>query len=170
MAIVNGQIITPADVNGIWSTALATLRARTNDNTPYKQFVETFQFNGVTSLTAQYLSSYIYSPRTDVVVRAIRVYCMSATAGIVATVSIPAQIVEDNIIVGGNIKSTITATATSNASVADMSLSGGLVTTLPNNEMTVFLAGDNIDIIVSTNSLTAADITVSLLLETTMVG
>ena len=131
-----------------------------------KQFTETFQFNGIVTSTAEYLRSFTYTPRADCTLRGARIYCLSTTNNIVATLSIPAQIVEDNTIVGGNIPSSLTATATSAATVAG---SGGLVT-LPNTAMIRLLAGDNIDIIVSTNSATAADVTVTLLLETPLTG
>jgi hypothetical protein len=173
MPLTNGTTILAADLNGVWTTALATLRSRNSDTTTSKQFTETFHFNGVIgsggSATPEYLRTIVYVPRTDVVLRAARLYCMSTSAtAVVATLTIPSQIVEDNAIVGGNIKNTLTATATRDTSITDMSLSGGIIT-LPNTELFTFLAGDNIDLVVNTNSANSANIIVSLLLETSLV-
>lgn len=168
MAITNGSTILAADLNGIWTTALGTLRSRTTANNPYKQFTETFQFDGITSGTAEYLRTFTYVPRTDVILRSAHIYCLSTTIGTVATLSIPAQLIEDNNIVGGNIKSTLTATATS-ASAVSIAASGGIVT-LPNTELFTFLAGDNIDFVVSTNNASVSNVTVCLLLESLLTG
>lgn len=168
MAISNGTTILGSDVNGIWTTALGTLRDRNDDNNPYKQFTETFEFNGVVSSTAEYLRTYVYTPRTDVVLRAARLYCLSTTAGIVATLRIPAQKIENATIVGGNIKSTLSTSASSNASIVDLSLSGGTIN-LPREQLFTFLAGDNIDIVVSSSSASTSNITVVLLFENILV-
>jgi hypothetical protein len=171
MAITNGSTILASDVNAIWETGLATLRSRTLASTPYKQYCEIFRFDGITSGTAPLRRGAVYVPRTDVIVRGARVYCQSATNGIIATVSIPAQIYKDNNIVGGNIKQSLTATATSNAP-ATFSNSGSVITLAAGTDpaLFTFLAGDNIEILVSTSSGTAANVTVSLLLETVMVN
>lgn len=171
MALVNGTPITDTDINEIWETGLATLRARTIANTPYKQYNEIFCFDGIASGTAELRRGAVFVPRTDVIVRGVRVYCQSATVGIVATVNIPAQIYKDNNIVGGNIKSSLTATATS-AAAATFSNSGTVVVTDPGTDpaLFTFLAGDNIEILVSTNNVATANVTVSLLLETIMVN
>lgn len=178
MAITNGSTITAADLDSIWETGLETLRIRTqsvagsSSNTPYKQYCEIFRFDGIVTGTPEHRRSAVFVPRTDVIVRGIRVYCQSATLGIVATASIPAQIYKDNNIVGGNIKKSLTATATSAAaalysnsgSALDLSLGIGGV------GLFTFLAGDNIEILVSTSSAFSANVTVSLLLETVMVN
>lgn len=171
MALINGDVIAASDVNAIWETGLTTLRARTIASTPYKQYCEIFRFDGIASNTAPLRLGAVYVPRTDVIVRGVRVYCQSATLAIVATVNIPAQIYKDNNIVGGNIKSSLTATATS-AAAATFSNSGKVVTLDANTDpaLFTFLAGDNIEILVSTSSLSAANVTVSLLLETVMVN
>ena len=168
MALTNGSTILAADLTGVWTGALALLRARTTSNNPWKQFTETFQFDGIASGTAEYLRTFTYVPRTDVILRSAHIYCASTTTNITATLSIPAQLVEDNTIVGGNIKNTLVATAVSNA--MPISASGGIVTTLSNTELFTFLAGDNIDFVVSTNNVAVANVTVCLLLESVLTG
>jgi hypothetical protein len=179
MAFTNGTIILASDINAIWETGLASLRSRTQvaqvsgitSNIPYKQYCEIFRFDGITSTTAEHRRGAVFVPRTDVIVRGVRVYCQSATTSIVATVSIPAQIYKDNNIVGGNIKRSLTATATSQLP-ATYSDSGTVVTldTGADPALFTFLAGDNIEILVSTNNVATANVTVSLLLETLMVN
>ncbi len=142
MPISNGSIILAADVNGIWQTALATLRARTTANNPNKQFTETFSINGIVASTPEYLRTIVYVPRTDVILRSARVYIVSTNGGVLqngisATVTIPAQLIEDNSIVGGNIPRTLTATATSNAS-ANLGSSAARLD-LPNDQLFTFL-------------------------------
>jgi len=173
MTISNGSPILASDLNGIWQTALGTLRSRTTANNPNKQFVETFSFNNILQSTAEHLRTAVYVPRTDVVLRAARIYIVSTFAGVKqsgtdATVTIPAQQIEDNVIVGGNIPRTLTATAVSNA----LSFTGSEERIdLPNDQLFTFLAGDNIDIIVSTTDTTRANnIIVSLTLESVITG
>jgi len=166
MTIANGQQILAPDLDAIWSTALGTLRTRTNDNNKYLQFNEVFTFNAVNNSTAEYLRTIVYVPRTDVILRGIRLYCCSTTTGITATLTIPAQIAENGTIVGGNIKSTLTLTATSGATV----LASGGFNQLSTNELFTFLAGDNIDLVVSTNNATAANVIIVLMLETVLTG
>lgn len=168
MTIANGQQILAADLDGIWSTALGTLRTRTNDNNKYLQFNEVFTFNVINNTIAEYLRTIVYVPRTDVILRGIRLYCCSTITGINATLTIPAQIAENNTIVGGNIKSSLTLTATSGTS-ALLSNSGGF-NQLSTNELFTFLAGDNIDLVVSTDSATTSNVIVVLMLETVLTG
>jgi hypothetical protein len=174
MPISNGSIILAADVNGIWQTALATLRARTTANNPNKQFTETFSINGIVASTPEYLRTIVYVPRTDVILRSARVYIVSTNGGVLqngisATVTIPAQLIEDNSIVGGNIPRTLTATATSNAS-ANLGSSAARLD-LPNDQLFTFLAGDNIDIVVSTaDTANVNKVIVSLTLESVLTG
>ncbi len=169
MTIASGSLITADDLRGIWSVPLTTLATYNTLVNPYKQFTEVFQVRGVTNLTSEILRTVLYTPRTDVILRGFRVMCSSATVGIVATASIPAQVIRDNVIAGGNIPYSITATATSTAIAGDLSVTTGLAT-IPNNTIVSFLAGDNIDIVVSTNSATAANVTVTLLLENVLTG
>ena len=179
MAFTNGTTILASDINAIWETGLASLRSRTQvaqvsgitSNIPYKRYCEIFRFDGITSTTAEHRRGAVFVPRTDVIVRGVRVYCQSATTSIVATVSIPAQIYKDNNIVGGNIKRSLTATATSQLP-ATYSDSGTVVTldTGADPALFTFLAGDNIEILVSTNNVATANVTVILLLETLMVN
>lgn len=172
MTISNGSAILAADLNGIWETALGTLRTRTITNTPYKQFSEVFRFDGITTSTAEYLRTVVYVPRTDVILRGVRIVCASTgVQTITATVTIPAQIVEDNKIVGGNIKSTLTASATYSNTTPDFSGSEGRVT-LSNTELFSFLAGDNIDIVVSLTATgtPTCNVTVTCLFETVLTG
>lgn len=168
MALVNGTTILATDITGVWTGALALLRAKTTSNNPWKQFTETFQFDGIASGTAEYLRTFTYVPRTDVILRSAHIYCASTTTPITATLSIPAQLIEDNTIVGGNIKSSLSAIAVSAA--MPISSSGGIVTTLSNTELFTFLAGDNIDFVVSTNNAAVSNVTVCLLLESVLTG
>jgi hypothetical protein len=181
MPITNGSPIIATDVNGIWQTALGTLRSNTSDNAPWKQYTETFVFNGLSTATSPVIPvhnlSTIYVPRTDVILRAARLYISAFQSGSLyngatATLTIPAQIIENNTIVGGNIKNTLTCTATS-TNTSTLSSGAGLIT-LPNTETFSFLAGDNIDIVVSIDSALPTTvlcyITVSLTFENILTG
>lgn len=175
MPIAPGQIISETDLNAVWPTALNSLRSRTDDNNDYKQFAQTFTFNGVINTTPEYLRTAVLTPTTDLILREARIYIRSlngggvAQNGISATLTIPAQIVEDDVIVGGNIKQTLTATCTSVVPSTDFSDSGATIS-LPNTELFTFLAGDNIDIIVSTPDAANNNyITVSLLFENVLI-
>jgi hypothetical protein len=171
MAISNGSTILAADLTGIWTPGLATLRARSTANNPNKQFTETFHFDGIASGTAEYLRTLTYVPRTDVILRSAHIYCLSTTIGITATLSIPAQIIldDDNKTPGGNIKNTLTASAIS-ASAVSIANSGGIVSTLSNTELFTFLAGDSINFVVSTNNVATSNVTVCLTLESILTG
>ena len=169
MAISNGSTIDKDDLNDYFNTTLDTLRDPGVYKLPRKQWVQSFHIKGLTSNTAEYLRTVAFYPRTDCTLRAIRLFAYSATSGINLTANIPAQIVEDNVIVGGNIKETITLTAQtqgrySNTGVINLSLGSSLYE-LPNNQFFNILAGDNIEIILSSSSATAADATISLVLE-----
>lgn len=172
MAISNGSAILASDLNGIWETALDTLRSRTDTSNLYKQFSEVFRFDGITSSTAEYLRTIVYVPRTDVILRGVRIYCATDGANLpTATVTIPAQIIEDNNIVGGNIKSTLTASATASASSNFANSTNRVV--LSNTELFTFLAGDNIDIIVSLSGAITSppcNVTVVCLFENVLTG
>lgn len=174
MPIAPGQVITASDLNAVWPTALNSLRSRTDDNNDYKQFTQTFSFNGVINTTPEYLRTAVLTPTTDLILREARIYIRSlsggvAQNGIAATLTIPAQIIEDDVIVGGNIKRTLTTTCTSVVPSTDFSDSGATIS-LPNTELFTFLAGDNIDIIVSTPNATNNNyITVSLLFENILI-
>jgi len=167
MAISNGSTIEAADVNGIFETALDNLRSYTVYSYPYKQWQQSFRIDGVTSSTAEHLRTISFYPRTDCIVRAIRIYCAAAYTGITATATIPAQILQDNVIVGGNIKNDITLSATSNTSPATRDQLSGLYT-LSNEDLFTVLAGDSVDIVISTDSANPAFVSVVLTLENRM--
>lgn len=173
MTISNSSTILATDVNNSWDTPLSNLRRRDISISPYKQFTEIFTFNNIVATTPEYLRTIVYTPRTDVVVRSGRVGIVSTSAGvpaagIIAIGTIPAQVIEGSTIVGGNIPKTLTATATS--STAATFGSGQTRFDLNAQAVFKFLAGDNIDIVVSTTNTTNNNIiTVSLTFETIMV-
>ena len=166
MTISNGSTITAADVNGIFEGALSTLRSYTQFNYPYKQWQQSFRVDGVNNSTAEYLRTISFYPRTDCIIRAIRIDCSAAINGITATATIPAQILQDNVIVGGNIKNDITLSATSDLAFPWYNHTGLYI--LPTEDLFTVIAGDSIDIVISTNSATVADVAVVLLLENRM--
>lgn len=162
MTLSNGSTILPADIEGVYTPALANVRnINTFKNfTNYKQFVESYTWRNIDNTTAEYLRTFVWTPRTDCTLRAIRVSC-NGTAGVTATVTIPAQVIEDNTIVGGNILNNISLSATSAATIQ---ASTGLYE-LPNDKLFGFLAGDSIDFVATINSATNVDVTITLLLE-----
>lgn len=169
MAISNGSTIEAADVNGIFEGALSTLRSYTGYNYPYKQWQQSFRVDRVIDTTPEYLRTVSFYPRTDCIVRAIRIDCSSSINGFTATATIPAQVLQDNVIVGGNIKNDITLSATSNISTPWHNHTGLYV--LPPEELFTVLAGDSIDIIVSTDATSSfdnVDVSIVLTLENRM--
>jgi hypothetical protein len=150
MSFTNGQTITAAGVNGIFEGALNTVRTYTQYNYPYKQWQQSFRVDNLTDTTPEYLRTISFYPRTDCIIRAIRIDCSSSLSGLTATATIPAQVLQDNVIVGGNIKNDITLSATSNTAAPWHQHTGLYV--LPNEDLFTVLAGDSIDIIVSTDA------------------
>lgn len=166
MTISNGSTILAADVNGLFQTALSTLKNYTQYNYPYKQWQQSFRVDGVNNSTAEYLRTVSFYPRTDCIVRAIRIDCSATSSGITATATIPAQILQDNVIVGGNIKNDITLSATSNPASPWYNHTGLYI--LPAEDLFTVIAGDSIDIVISTDSATVTDVSIVLLLENRM--
>lgn len=168
MAITNGSTIDKDDLNDYFNTTLDILRNPSVSNYPRKQWVKTFHLKVFNSNTPEYLRTVAFYPRTDCTLRAVRLFAYAGTSGIDLTATIPAQIVQDNVIVGGNIKETITLTAQTQGAypttgAIDLSLASSFYT-LPNDQYFNILAGDNIEIILSSSS-TPADATISLVLE-----
>lgn len=165
MAITPGSVITALDVNGLLETSLSNLRTTSDFTNPYKQWTQTFRLDSVNNTSSLIRRTIGFYPRTDCVLRGIRLSCASTISGIVATVTIPAQIVENNSIVGGNIVNTISFTATSQGNSPSPISNQTSLYTLDTSKRYTILAGDSIDIVVSTNSATSSNITISLLLE-----
>jgi hypothetical protein len=167
LTISDGYIVEAADLDSIWSTGLAQLRTTTAANSARRQFPVVFSFRGVTNAVSR---TYTYTPRTDVVLKSATISAASTSAGIVCSVEIPAQIIDQERIVGGNIPYDLTGSATTSATLtAGFGDIGRDNTAIPATERLILLAGDNIDITVQSSSATAADIHIIFLLETEMV-
>lgn len=170
MTIANNSPITASDLNGLFDQTITNLLTIGVYNTPSKQFLHSFRINGINNSTAEYLRTVSFYPRTDCILRGVRILAESPSAGINITATIPSQIVEDNSIVGGNILNTITMTATTVVPpLTTISNSVGFYN-LSNSYVFPILAGDSIDIVLSSSSATASNVSVSLLLENTVVS
>jgi len=160
MTLSNGSTILGTDIEDIYYYPLQNTKTRSGNFTPYKQNFQTFRLRNLSSTDEELYRTITFSPREDCVLRAIRLHIGSATPGETATLTIPAQIVADNVIVGGNIKETIEITATTAASP----INSTALYELPNDQLFTLLAGDNIEMVITT-AFSNIDITVSLLLE-----
>lgn len=175
MAISNGSPILASDLNDYFDTALSNLRNVNVFNTEQKQFIQSFTIKGFNNATAEYLRTATFFPRTDCVLRGVRLIAESSTSSINITATIPAQIIKDNVIVGGNIKNTITLTATTQGvsgiptGALTVSDASGLYT-LPVEELFTILAGDSIEIVFSSDNASIADASITLLLENKVVN
>ena len=169
MAITNGSQIEASDLNGLFDNTINNLRTVGVFDTPSKQFLQSFRINGINNTTAEYLRTVTFFPRTDCILRGIRILAQSSSAGINITATVPSQIVEDNSIVGGNILNTITMTATTALPLFTLSDAVDFYN-LSNSYIFPILAGDSIDIVLSSNSATASNVSISLLLENKVVN
>lgn len=169
MTIANGSQILASDLNGLFDQTITNLNNVGVYTTPSKQFLHSFIVNGITNTTPEYLRTVSFYPRTDCILRGVRILAKSATSGIVITATIPSQVVEDNSIVGGNILNTITMTTTTQVPLLSLSSAVGYYP-LSNSYIFPILAGDSIDIVLSSNSASPANVSVSLLLENKVVN
>lgn len=168
MPITNGSPILASDLNAVWQTALATLRTRTTSNNPYRQFVVVLRLLGINSTTPEHLRTITYVPRTDLVLRGAKIAATPSSTtpstGVICTATIPAGIREDESIVGGNINRTLSMEVTTDGTCDPASNFGAA--TLPVDQLFGLLAGDSIDIVVSTTAIGIRhDITLTLTVE-----
>jgi hypothetical protein len=168
MPITPGSPILASDINAVWQTALNTLRTRTTANNPYRQFTVVLRLLGINSTTSEHLRTITYVPRTDLVLRAAKIVAHPSTGGpstdVVCTATIPAGIRDDESIVGGNINRELNLRVITDG-VCDPATNFGTAT-LPVDQVLGLLAGDSVDVVVSTTAIgTRHDITLTLTVE-----